>query len=108
VPGFVKTHLNKNCRYLPETFILRVNYWRRRRAVGDDSKSKSKEVVVRACQDKKDKDKEKDKDKDKTRKEEKKGGGGSGTNGSVMSTPRADSVMTSSRSSRPPTVIIST
>ncbi|KAL8605822.1 hypothetical protein ACOMHN_051431 [Nucella lapillus] len=35
VPGFVKSHLNKNGRYQPETFILRVNYLRRRRALGE-------------------------------------------------------------------------
>ncbi|KAL8617721.1 hypothetical protein ACOMHN_053554 [Nucella lapillus] len=51
MPGFVKTHLNRNGRYLPETFILRVNYWRRRRMIGDDSslKRSKKEPVVRAC-----------------------------------------------------------
>lgn len=51
VPGFVKTHLNKNGRYLPETFILRVNYWRRRRALGEDSTAKraAKESVGRKC-----------------------------------------------------------
>ena len=51
VPGFVKTHLNKNGRYLPETFILRVNYWRRRRALGEDSTAKraAKESKGRNC-----------------------------------------------------------
>ncbi|XP_076461055.1 uncharacterized protein LOC143293735 [Babylonia areolata] len=51
VPGFVKSNVNRNCRYLPETFILRVNYWRRRRMIGDDSSVKraKRETVVRAC-----------------------------------------------------------
>ncbi|KAK7109346.1 uncharacterized protein [Littorina saxatilis] len=51
VPSFVKTNINKNGRYLPETFILRVNYWRRRRALGEDSGAKraAKETAARTC-----------------------------------------------------------
>lgn len=54
VPGFVRNHLNKNGRYLPETFILRVNYLRRRRALGVDGggdKRAAKESISRSCSD---------------------------------------------------------
>nr|KAG5705120.1 hypothetical protein BaRGS_030837 [Batillaria attramentaria] len=54
VPSFVRTHLNKNGRYLPETFILRVNYLRRRRALGGDGstdKRAAKESMSRSCSD---------------------------------------------------------
>ncbi|PVD29841.1 hypothetical protein C0Q70_09098 [Pomacea canaliculata] len=51
VPPFVRAHLNRNGRYLPETFILRVNYLRRRKQLGDDStvKRPTKEPTSRTC-----------------------------------------------------------